>query len=81
MQLVVLDMVMPKKSGKEAAEEIRKLVPDVKVLFASGYTADRNLRLKALGEGMNFIMKPLTPKDLLTKVREVLDGNPPKASH
>jgi CheY-like chemotaxis protein len=74
VQLVILDMVMPKKGGNEVAEEIRRVSPGVKILFASGYTADRNLRQMALGEGMNFIMKPLTPKDLLVKVREMLDG-------
>ncbi len=40
IRLVMIDVIMPKKSGKEAVNEIRKAKPDVKVLFASGYTAD-----------------------------------------
>ncbi|HTZ19222.1 MAG TPA: PAS domain S-box protein, partial [Dissulfurispiraceae bacterium] len=41
IQLVVMDMIMPKKSGMEACEEIQKICPDVKILFSSGYTADK----------------------------------------
>ena len=41
IQLVMLDMIMPKKSGKEVYDSIRELRPDMKTLFTSGYTADR----------------------------------------
>ena len=73
IQLVILDMIMPKKSGKEAYEAIRKINPDIKVLFFSGYSADIIQREGILTEKLEFIMKPVTPKDLLRKVRDILD--------
>ncbi len=73
IHLVILDMIMPKKNGREAYEEIRKTSPDVKVLFASGYTMDIMDKRELIAEGMDFILKPVSPRDLVTKVREVLD--------
>ena len=73
IQLVMLDMIMPKISGKEAYDEIIKLRPGIKALFSSGYTADRIDTDSILKEGFDFIMKPVSPKDLLRKVRDVLD--------
>ena len=74
VHLVILDMIMPKKSGREAYEEIKKITPDVKALFVSGYTMDMIKKKELLEEGMNFILKPISPKDLLRKVRDVLDA-------
>src|SRR5208283_4363855 len=73
IQLVMLDMIMPKKSGKEAYDTIIKMRPNMKTLFSSGYTADRIDKDIMLKEGFNFIVKPLSPKDLLSKIREILD--------
>jgi CheY-like chemotaxis protein len=73
VQLVMLDMIMPKMSGKEAYEEIKKIKPDIKTLFSSGYSADRIDKSNLLKEGFDFIMKPVSPTDLLRKIREVLD--------
>jgi CheY-like chemotaxis protein len=73
IQLVMLDMIMPRKSGKEAYNEIIKFRPDIKTLFSSGYTADRLDKDSLHKEGVDFIMKPSSPKDLLKKVREMLD--------
>ena len=73
ISIVLLDMIMPKKSGKEVGEAIRKVSPGVKILFSSGYTNDI-IQVKELTEaGSDFIHKPFTPKDLLLKVREILD--------
>jgi hypothetical protein len=65
--------MMPKKNGREAYEEIRRLNENVPVLFTSGYTADIINKKGALEEGLNFIPKPVTPSLLLSKVREILD--------
>jgi PAS domain S-box-containing protein len=73
IQLLILDMLMPKKNGKEAYEEIRKLSPDIRVLFATGYTMDILTKKELLAEDMVFIPKPISPKDLLRRVREALD--------
>ncbi len=66
-------MIMPKKSGKEVYDEIRKVKSDIKVLFASGYTDNRTDKNSMLQENINFIQKPVSPSNLLRKVREVLD--------
>ena len=73
INLVLLDMIMPKKSGKEVGEAIRKIIPGMKILLASGYAMDV-VKARELSEaGVDFISKPFQPKDLLKKVREILD--------
>ncbi|HEY3277448.1 MAG TPA: PAS domain S-box protein [Syntrophorhabdaceae bacterium] len=74
IDLLLLDVVMPKRNGKEAWEAIRPLRPDVKVLFMSGYTGDIIFTKGVRDEALNFIAKPLAPDELLRKVREVLDA-------
>ena len=74
INLVILDVVMPKKNGKEAYNEIRKIREDVKALFTSGYTGDIVLGKGIENNAFNFIPKPLSPIDLLKKVRVVLDN-------
>jgi CheY-like chemotaxis protein len=73
VDLMVLDVVMPKKNGKEVFDEIKKVRPDIKVLFMSGYTGDVVLDKGVHGDEVNFISKPLAPQELLQKVREILD--------
>ena len=73
IDLLVFDVIMPKKSGKDAYLAIRQTRPDIKVLFTSGYTADIIHQKGILDPGMVFIMKPISPTILLGKVREVLD--------
>jgi response regulator RpfG family c-di-GMP phosphodiesterase len=73
IDLVLLDMIMPKKSGKEVYEEIKRLKPNTKFIFLSGYTADRIDKESLTSEGVSLIFKPVPPMDLLRKVREVLD--------
>ncbi|MBI3592703.1 MAG: response regulator [Nitrospirae bacterium] len=73
IELLILDVVMPKKNGKEAYEEIRKINPDIKAVFLSGYTADIIHKKGILEEGLNFISKPVSPDEFLRKLREVLD--------
>ena len=65
---------MPKKNGKEVYEEIKKVKSDIKVIFVSGYSADIIHKKGILEVGMNFISKPVSPDDLLIKVRDVLDA-------
>ena len=71
IQLLILDLVMPKMNGREAYQEICKLKQGIPALFSSGYTADIINRRGGLDEGINFISKPMTPRDLLVKVRDV----------
>ena len=74
IQLAILDMVMPKKSGKEVYDVIREIRSDIKVLFSSGYTADRLDKALLQTENVNLISKPVSPRNLLRRVREVLDN-------
>jgi PAS domain S-box-containing protein len=73
ISLLLLDVIMPLKGGKDAYEEIRTLRPRIKVLFISGYSEDMISKKGILEEGSSFISKPVSPSELLQKVREVLD--------
>lgn len=73
IQLVILDMIMPKKNGKDTYEEIKKTSPGMKALFMSGYTMDIIKTGELTEAGLDFIHKPVRPQDLLKKVREILD--------
>jgi CheY-like chemotaxis protein len=64
---------MPKKTGKEVYDAIRQKNQDIKVLFISGYDADIIQKKGVLDRGVNFISKPVSPDELLYKVRDVLD--------
>jgi CheY-like chemotaxis protein len=71
--LVLLDVIMPKKNGKEVSEVIREKSPRIKILFSSGYTLDIIKSNELTEAGFDFIHKPYPPSELLKKVREVLD--------
>ncbi len=73
INLLLLDVIMPRKSGKDACEEMRSIKPDIKVLFISGYSADMISKEGILEKGSGFISKPVSPSELLRKVREALD--------
>jgi PAS domain S-box-containing protein len=73
IDLLLLDVVMPKMSGKEAYEIIKKVKPDIKLLMTSGYSADFISKKGIIEEGLNFLAKPMSPANLLKKVREALD--------
>lgn len=73
ISLVLTDVIMPRKSGKEISIEMKSIRPDVKIVFMSGYTADIIRQQGILDSEVDFISKPITPNELLIKVREVLD--------
>ena len=72
VDLVLMDMIMPKKSGMEAYTEIKKIRQDIKIIFLSGYTADRIDADILNHDYVHLMLKPVSPRDLLSKVREVL---------
>ena len=74
IKLILMDMIMPKKNGKEAYEEIRQISPNVKVLYSSGYTADFIQSRGVKEKDVELIMKPVQPMELLRKIREMLDS-------
>ncbi|TAN40046.1 MAG: PAS domain S-box protein [Nitrospirae bacterium] len=73
IQLVILDVIMPKRSGREVYDRIKATNPAANILFSSGYTADVINTKGVLDEKMDFISKPVTPHNLLSKIREILD--------
>jgi two-component system cell cycle sensor histidine kinase/response regulator CckA len=73
IDIVVLDVVMPGKNGKEVHDRIQKIRPGTRVLFTSGYSSEI-VKSKGLVEGdYDFIEKPHTPLKLLSKLREMMD--------
>jgi PAS domain S-box-containing protein len=73
IQLLILDVIMPKKDGKEVYDVIREIKPDMKAIFISGYDANIIHKKGILDEGLIFISKPILANELLRKVRERLD--------
>ncbi|HEY6011054.1 MAG TPA: PAS domain S-box protein [Nitrospirota bacterium] len=73
VRLCLFDLIMPKKTGKAALDEIRSLKPGIRALFMSGYAADI-IRSKDLAEdNVELLDKPLVPQTLLMRIRKALD--------
>jgi two-component system, cell cycle sensor histidine kinase and response regulator CckA len=73
IQLVLLDVIMPGKNGREACEEMRKSAPGLKALFTSGYSDNIFQRGEFDEPGFAFIAKPALPAELLRTIRQLLD--------
>jgi CheY-like chemotaxis protein len=73
VQVLVTDLVMPKMGGRDLAQAMRTRLPDLKVVFISGYGENGVNHNGDLPGGL-FLMKPFTAVQLLEKVRTVLDG-------
>jgi signal transduction histidine kinase len=74
IDLLLFDVIMPKKNGREVYDEIKTMQPDVKVLFTSAYPAEIVEKRGVLDDGLPFVPKPVTPAVLLKRIREVLDA-------
>ncbi len=73
IKLLLLDLIMPKMTGKEAYSEIIKADPQIKTIFLSGYADDIVEQKGMLQTDLYFLSKPVSPYELLRKIREVLD--------
>jgi DNA-binding response OmpR family regulator len=74
ISLLLLDVIMPKKKGKEVYDKIRIFKTGVKALFLSDYSAEIIQKKGLLDEGLNVILKPAPMNDLLRRVRSILDS-------
>jgi CheY-like chemotaxis protein len=77
IDLVVSDVVMPRMSGPEMAEELRRRRPGIRVLLMSGHPERARHLMGALPDA-TLLMKPILPSDLCRHVRAALDGGPPE---
>ncbi len=76
IKLAIIDVIMPSKNGKETYDAMRKIAPDSKAIFTSGYARDVLSDKQILDEGLEFVSKPVSPRVMLKKIRELLDSNP-----
>lgn len=72
--LLITDVVLPGMGGSELAERAQRLMPQLSVLYTSGYTDAAIVHRGILQSGAPFLQKPFTRADLATKLREVLGG-------
>jgi two-component system, cell cycle sensor histidine kinase and response regulator CckA len=78
IHLLMTDVVMPEMNGRNLAEQIFLLYPEIRLLFMSGYTSNVIVHHGVLDEGVAFIQKPFSMAQMTAKVREVLDIDPDK---
>ncbi|MEI6519513.1 MAG: PAS domain S-box protein, partial [bacterium] len=73
IQLLMTDVIMPEMNGRDLARNILSIYPNIKRLFMSGYTADVIAHHGVLEDGVNFLQKPFSMKDLSARIRETLE--------
>jgi CheY-like chemotaxis protein len=74
IHLLLTDVIMPALGGQDLATELLSMRPEMRVLFASGYTDDALVQQGVLQPGADLIQKPFSREALLQKVRAVFDG-------
>jgi two-component system, cell cycle sensor histidine kinase and response regulator CckA len=72
INLLITDVVMPQMDGPELIREVRRIDPDIKVIFISGYTEDAFRQRLGSDRDIHFLAKPFSLKQLAIKVKEVI---------
>ena len=73
VDIVILDMVMPKMNGREAFAELKKIDDDVNIILSSGYMAEGEASDLLQTGAKTFLRKPYKMIDLARKIRQILD--------
>ncbi len=73
IHLLITDVIMPEMNGLALADTLQSFYPDLRRIFMSGYTANAISHQGVLDDGVQFIQKPFSKKDLAVIIREVLD--------
>ena len=76
IDLLLTDVIMPGMNGRELARQISRLLPNIRVLYMSGYTENAIGHDGMLDAGINLLQKPFSLPSLKDRVREVLDSEP-----
>ena len=76
IHLLLTDVIMPSMSGPELAQSLRATRPETKVLYISGYTADKLTRYPELDPEVALLRKPFKLMDLSRKIRSLLTPGP-----
>jgi YesN/AraC family two-component response regulator len=74
IHLMLTDVVMPGMNGSKLAKRLHDVLPDMKVLYMSGYTDDAIIHQGILDPEVEYIEKPFSPQELICKVRKILDS-------
>jgi PAS domain S-box-containing protein len=77
IDMLVVDVVLPKLDGYQTAVKMCEQHPNMRVLYVSGYTKEVTMEHGVKSTGINFMQKPFSPDNLLNRVREILDNKAP----
>ncbi len=72
--LIITDLIMPELNGRDLIKKVKKTVPNINVIYISGYTDNQILNNGMLENGVNFIQKPFSPTVLASHIRKTLDN-------
>ncbi len=75
IQLLLTDVIMPGMNGRELAARVETLIPNIKLLYMSGYPSDAVISRGGVGDDYDYITKPFSKRDLGIKLRKALEPN------